>query len=152
MAEDRKKRVDRELLELLNELRIVLPGAQVLFAFLLTLPFTVRFEQLTGTYLDAYFAAFLCTAVSTVLLMAPSANHRLRFREHDKERMLFWFNRLTLAGSVFVAAAIALAVFVVTAVLFDETWAAVVAGLMTCWIVVIWYVVPLWQRVRGPEE
>ena len=152
MAEDRKERVDRELLELLNELRIVLPGAQVLFAFLLTLPFTVRFEQLTGTHRDAYFAAFLCTAVSTVLLMAPSANHRLRFREHDKERMLFWFNRLALAGSAFLAAAIALAVFVVTAVLFDETWAAVVAGLMTCWIVVIWYVVPLWQRVRGPEE
>src|SRR5450756_3000166 len=73
----------------------------------LTLPFTVRFEQLTGTHRDAYFAAFLCTAVSTVLLMAPSANHRLRFREHDKERMLFWFNRLALAGSAFLAAAIA---------------------------------------------
>ena len=72
MAEDRKERVDRELLELLNELRIVLPGAQVLFAFLLTLPFTFRFEQLTRTHRDAYFAAFLCTAVGTVLLMAPS--------------------------------------------------------------------------------
>ena len=150
--EDRKERVDRELLELLNELRIELPGAQVPFAFLLTLPFTVRFEQLTGTHRDAYFAAFLCTAVSTVLLMAPSANHRLRFREYDKERMLFWFNRLALAGSAFLAAAIALAVFVVTAVLFDEPWAAVVAGLMTCWIVVVWYVVPLWQRVRSLEE
>lgn len=66
--------------------------------------------------------------------------------------MLFWFNRLTLAGPVFIAAAIALVVFVVAAVLFDETWAAVVAGLMTCWIVVIRYVVPLWQRVRSPEE
>ena len=152
MAEDRKERVDRELLELLNELRIVLPGAQVLFAFLLTLPFTFRFEDLTRTCRDAYFAAFLCTAVGTVLLMAPSANHRLRFREHDKERMLFWFNRLALAGSAFLAAAIALVVFVVAAVLFDETWAAVVAGLMTCWMVVIWYVVPLWQRVRDPEE
>jgi len=152
MAEDRKERVDRELLELLNELRIVLPGAQVLFAFLLTLPFTFRFEQLTRTHRGAYFAAFLCTAVGTVLLMAPSANHRLRFREHDKERMLFWFNRLALAGSAFLAAAITLVVFVVSAVLFDETWAAVVAGLMTCWIVVVWYVVPLWQRVRGPEE
>ena len=152
MAEDRKERVDRELLELLNELRIVLPGAQVLFAFLLTLPFTFRFEQLTRTHRGAYFAVFLCTAVGTVLLMAPSANHRLRFREHDKERMLFWFNRLALAGSAFLAAAITLVVFVVSAVLFDETWAAVVAGLMTCWIVVVWYVVPLWQRVRGPEE
>ena len=144
MAEDRRERVDRGLF---NELRIVLPGAQVLFAFLLTLPFTFRFEDLTRTCRDAYFAAFLCTAVGTVLLMAPSANHRLRLREHDKERMLFWFNRLALAGSAFLAAAIALVVFVVTAVLFDEPWAAVVAGLMACWIVVIWYVVPVLQRV-----
>ena len=102
MAEDRKERVDRELLELLNELRIVLPGAQVLFAFLLTLQFTFRFEELTRAHRDAYFAAFLCTAVGTVF--------------------------------------------------FEKTWAAVVAGLMTCWIVVVWYVVPLWQRVRSPEE
>ena len=116
-AEDRKERVDRELLELLNELRIELPGAQVPFAFLLTLPFTFRFEELTRTHRAAYFAAFLCTTVGTVLLMASSANHRLRFRERDKARMLFWFNRLTLAGSVFVAAAIALVVFVVTVAL-----------------------------------
>lgn len=69
MAEDRKERVDRELF---NELRIVLLGAQVLFAFLLTLPFTFRIEELTGAHRDAYFVAFLCTAVGTVLLMAPS--------------------------------------------------------------------------------
>ena len=95
----------------------MLPGAQVPFAFLLTLPFTFRFEELTRTHRAAYFAAFLCTTVGTVLLMASSANHRLRFRERDKARMLFWFNRLTLAGSVFVAAAIALVVFVVTVAL-----------------------------------
>ena len=156
MAEDRKERVDREPLELLNEIRVVLPGAQVLFAFPLSLPFLARFDLLTRVDRDAnyaaYFAAFLCTAVGTVLLMAPSANHRLRLRERDKERMLFWFNRLALAGSAFLAAAIALVAFVVAAMLFDETWAAVVAGLMACWIVVVWYVVPLWQRVGSPEE
>jgi len=152
MPEDRKERVDRELLELLNELRIVLPGAQVLFAFLLTLPFLSRFEELSRAHRDAYFAAFLCTAVGMVLLMAPSANHRLRFREHDKERMLFWFNRLTLAGSAFLAVAIALVVFVVTAALFDETWAAVTAGLIACWTAAAWYVVPLWQRARASQE
>lgn len=99
MAEDRKERVDRGLF---NELRIVLPGAQVLFAFLLTLPFTFPFEELTRAHRDAYFAAFLCTAVGTVL--------------------------------------------------FEKTWAAVVAGLMAYLIVVVWYVVPLWHRVRIPEE
>ena len=81
MVEDRKERVDRELIELLNEIRIVLPGAQVLFAFLLSLPFLSRFDLLTRVDRDAYYAAFLCTAVGTIMLMAPSANHRLRFRE-----------------------------------------------------------------------
>ena len=81
MVEDRKERVDRELIELLNEIRIVLPGAQVLFAFLLSLQFLSRFDLLTRVDRDAYYAAFLCTAVGTIMLMAPSANHRLRFRE-----------------------------------------------------------------------
>lgn len=147
MAEDHKERVDRELIELLNELRVVLPGAQVLFAFLLTLPFTTRI-QLTTAQRDVYFVAFLCTALGTGLLMAPSTNHRLRFREADKERMLFWFNKLTLAGTAFLAVAIAAAVYLVTDVLFSNPLAALVAGAVAGWIVVIWFVVPLVQR-RG---
>lgn len=151
MPEDRKERVDRELIELLNEIRVVLPGAQVLFAFLLSLPFLARFADLTRIDRDAYFAAFLCTAVGTVLFMAPSANHRLRFREYDKERMLLWFNRLILVGSGFLAAAISLAVFVVTDMLFTQTWAAVVGGLAAGWVVTVWYVLPLLQRRRVVE-
>ena len=151
MVEDRKERVDRELIELLNEIRVVLPGAQVLFAFMLSLPFLTHFDLLTSVDRNAYFAAFLCTALGTVLLMAPSANHRLRFREYDKEAMLFWFNRLVLAGSGFLAAAVALAVFVVTDMLFDQIWAAFLGALMALWIVLIWYVVPLWQGRRRPE-
>ena len=80
------------------------------------------------------------------MLMAPSANHRLRFREYDKEPMLFWFNRLVLVGSTFLAAAIALAVFLVTDLLFDQSWAALLAALVAAWIVLVWYVTPLWQR------
>lgn len=146
MAEDQKERIDRELIELLNEIRVVLPGAQVLFAFLLTLPFTQRFESLTMTDRDAYFAAFICTAIGTSMLMAPTMNHRLRFREHDKESMLLWFNKLTLAGSGFLAAAIALSVYVVTGMLFKATTAAVVGGLIATWLVVVWYVLPLVHR------
>jgi Family of unknown function (DUF6328) len=152
VPEDRKERVDRELIELLNEIRVVLPGAQVLFAFLLSLPFLTRFSVLTRVDRDAYFAAFLCTAIGTVLLMAPSANHRLRFREYDKERMLFWFNRLVLAGSGFLAAGVALVVFVVTDILFTLTWAAVLGGLMAAWVVVVWYVVPVVQRRRRAAQ
>jgi len=148
MVEDRKERVDRELIELLNEIRVVLPGAQVLFAFLLSLPFLTRFDLLTPVDRDAYYAAFLCTAVGTIMLMAPSANHRLRFREYDKEPMLFWFNRLVLIGSAFLATAIALAVFVVTDMLFDQIWAALLAAIVAAWVVIVWYLTPLWQRRR----
>jgi len=152
MVEDRKERVDRELIELLNEIRVVLPGAQVLFAFLLSLPFLARFDLLTRLDRDAYYAAFLCTAVGTVLLMAPSANHRLRFREYDKEPMLFWFNKLVLIGSAFLAAAVALAVFLVTDLLFDQSLAALLAALVAVGIVIAWYVTPLWQRHRDSAE
>jgi len=136
MEEDRKERVDRELIELLNELRVVLPGAQIIFAFLLTLPFTGVFAKLTAAQHDVYFAAFLCTAAGSALLMAPSTNHRLRFRERDKEQMLFWFNRLMLAGTVFLALAVTGVVYVVTAVVFETPLAAVVAGLTAGWFVV----------------
>jgi hypothetical protein len=107
MAEDRKERVDRELIELLNEVRVVLPGAQVLFAFVLRLPFLARLDLLTRVDRDAYCAAFLCTAVKAIMLMAPSANHRLRFREYDKEPLLFWSNRPVLIGSALLAALVA---------------------------------------------
>jgi len=132
----------------------VLPGAQVLFAFLLSLPFLARFDLLTRVDRDAYFAAFLCAAVGIIMLMAPSANHRLRFREYDKEGMLFWFNRLTLVGSAFLAATVALAVFLVTDILFDQIWAALLAAGIAVWVVIVWYVVPLWQgrRWRADDE
>jgi hypothetical protein len=146
VTEGRKERIDRELIELLNEIRIVLPGALVLFAFLLSLPFQTHFELLTRADRDAYFAAFLCAAVGIIMLMAPSANHRLRFREYDKEGMLFWFNRLTLVGSGFLAATVALAVFLVTDLLFDQIWAALLAAGIAVGVVLVWYVVPLWQR------
>jgi hypothetical protein len=152
MVEDRKERVDRELIELLNEIRVVLPGAQVLFAFLLSLPFLAHFDAMDRVDRDVYFAAFLCTAVGTVLLMAPSANHRLRFREYDKERMLFWFNRLVLMGSAFLAAAVSLAVFVVTDMLYTKAWAAVLCALIAAWLVLVWYVLPLLQRRRRAVE
>jgi hypothetical protein len=148
MHEDRKERVDRELVELLNELRIVLPGVQVLFAFLLTLPFTGRFDILSGTQRDVYFAAFLCTAAGSVLLMAPLANHRLRFRAFDKEQMLLGFNILAVGGSVFLAAAIGLSVYLITDVLYSAPRAALVAGLTFGWTVFFWYAVPLWHRWR----
>src|ERR671918_1181467 len=96
--EDRGSRLDRELMELLNELRVALPGIQVLFAFLFTVPFTTRFGDLTDFQRTVFFVAFLAAAAATVLLIAPTANHRLRWRERDKEALLRRANIMMIAG------------------------------------------------------
>jgi predicted membrane channel-forming protein YqfA (hemolysin III family) len=149
--ESKDERLDRELIELLNELRVALPGVQVLFAFLLAVPFTQRFERLTGAQEDVFFAAFLCTAVATAFLIAPSAYHRLRWREHDKEHMLQMSNRLAIAGTVFLAAAIIAVVYLVTDLIFGLA-ATLAATLLTIilfgWL---WYGLPLVRRLRGPQ-
>jgi hypothetical protein len=84
-AEDRQERSAREVVEFLQELRIVLPGVQILFAFLLTVPFAQRFAELTGLQRNVFFATLLCTAAATALLIAPSAHHRLLFRQGARE-------------------------------------------------------------------
>jgi phosphatidylserine synthase len=106
-------RLDRELIELLNELRVALPGVQVLFAFLLTIPFTNRFEKVSGSERFVYFLALLATTLASALMIAPSAYHRIRFRNHDKERMILTSNRLMIAGMGALVVAITCAVFVV---------------------------------------
>src|SRR6476619_2938831 len=99
-------RHNRELIELLNELRVALPGVQVLFAFLLAVPFANGFPKLGKLDRDIFFVAFIATALSTVLLIAPSSYHRLRWRQDDKERMLLISNSLTIAGLLCLAVAI----------------------------------------------
>ena len=147
MAEEsRDDKLDRELIELLNELRVALPGVQILFAFLLTVPFTQRFGEATDLQKDVYFFTFLCAAASTALLIAPSAYHRLTWRQHDKEHLLTVSNRLVIAGMGLLAIAIASAVFVVTDLLFDVTAAALVAGATAAFYALFWYVLPLLRR------
>jgi hypothetical protein len=147
-GESHKERIDRELIELLNELRVVLPGIQVLFAFLLTMPFSQRFGQITTTQKTTYFISFLCTTVSSVLLIAPSVIHRLRFREHDKEQVLKLSNKLTIFGTLFLALAIAAVVFVITDVLYGTPVSIVVAALVAVLMLAVWYVTPLVRRAR----
>jgi hypothetical protein len=147
--ESKDERLDRELIELLNELRVALPGVQVLFAFLLAVPFTQRFERLTGVQEDVFFAAFLCTAVATALLIAPSAYHRLRWREHDKEHMLQLSNRLAIAGTVFLAAAIIAVVYLVTDLIFGRAATLVATLLATILFGWLWYGLPLVRRLRA---
>ena len=148
-AESKDERLDRELIEFLNELRVALPGVQVLFAFLLGVPFTQRFSQVTDLQKDVYFVTFLCAAVATALLIAPSAYHRLEWRQGDKEHLLIVSNRFAIAGTTFLALSISGTVFVVTDMLFNETSAAVVAGLTAAFFGWFWYGLPLLRRLTS---
>ena len=151
--EDGNTRLDRELGELLQELRVTIPGVQVLFAFLFTVPFSQRFESLDSTQRSAYFAAFLTAAAATALLIAPAAYHRVQWRRHDKEHLLRVATRLSLAGLGLLALAMALAGFVVADVLYNATWAAVVAGAIVATMATFWFVLPLTRRAgRSPQR
>ena len=147
-GESHKERVDRELIELLNELRVALPGVQVLFAFLLTVPFQGAFSDLTGVQETVFFITFLLVAATTALLMAPTAYHRIRFREGDKERMLRTANKQAIAGIALLTLAMGGAVFLVTDVIYGSIFAALVGGLTAAWLVFWWFTLPLMRRSR----
>jgi hypothetical protein len=148
MAERSKDDLDRELIELLNELRVALPGVQVLFAFLLAVPFANGWDRVTDFQRDVFFMAFLCTAAATVLLIAPSTYHRLRWREHDKEHMLVTANRLTIAGTAFLAAAMTSVVLLITDLLFSLPWALVATAIAAVGFAWFWYGLALLRRTR----
>lgn len=149
--ETEKERIDREVIELLNELRVVLPGVQVLFAFLLILPFQAGFSEVTDVERAVYLVAFLATTTATILLMTPASFHRLRFRAGDKERMLQISNRLVIAGMVCLAVAITAAVFLITEVLLGDLWGFVVAGAAAIGLAGLWYAVPLLGKLREKD-
>ena len=140
--------LDRELIELLNELRVALPGVQVLFAFLLIVPFSNGWSDVTEVQRYVYFVAFLCAAVSSAFLIAPSTYHRLRWREGDKEHMLVTANRLAIAGAVFLAAGMTATVFLITDVLFDNEWAALVAAVIGGTFAWLWFGLALLREAR----
>jgi hypothetical protein len=148
-GEDRQERTARELIELLNELRVILPGVQFLFAFLLTVPFSQRFSALDGLETGVFFVTLLCTAIATALLMAPSAQHRVLWREGVREQRLKLGNTLTIVGLIFLVPAMVGAVFVVSDFIFGLGAAVVVTLLLACFFVVIWFALPL--RYRGRD-
>jgi hypothetical protein len=151
-GESADERLNRELIELLNELRVALPGVQVLFAFLLTLPFTGAFADLSDLERNVYFATFLATMVASALMMTPTAFHRIRFRRSDKEWLLRLSNRMAIAGLIFLALALGGAVFLVADVLFGTASAAVTAGATAALIGGLWFVAPLVRSLRDRSD
>jgi hypothetical protein len=150
--EDEKERVDRELIELLNELRVALPGVQVLFAFLLTVPFSQRFDEITSPQRSAYLVAFLSAALGVALLITPSAYHRIHFRKGDKLRMLFTSNRLVLVGMGFVAISMTGVVFVITDIMFGVPAASALTAAIAGWFIWFWYGFPIRRRIQQERE
>jgi amino acid transporter len=146
------QRADRNLGELLQELRVALPGVQILFAFLLTVPFSRGFPGLDSFQRNLYFAVLLSTLVATALLIAPSANHRLLFRLRDKENLVRVANRLTIAGLGVLSLSLTGAVLLISDILYKSP-APLIFTLATGLIfAVLWIILPLMRRRRLSEE
>jgi hypothetical protein len=140
---DEHAKRDRQMIELLNELRIALPGVQILFAFLLTVPFSQRFAKLTAFQRDDYYFTLLATTLSTACLIAPSAAHRLRFHKRDRNWLIESANAMTIAGLVTLAFAITGAVTLITDVLFNGVTVWLYSGAVAVVIAGLWFARPL---------
>lgn len=146
--ETEEERLDRNLGELLQELRVALPGVQVLFAFLLAVPFQQGFQEVTEFQKKVYFATLIFTAISATMLISPSAYHRITFRYQQKRRLVYYANRFAIVGIAFLALAMTGAILLITDVLFSTAAAIVVATLALCVFSFFWFVLPLQRRLR----
>jgi hypothetical protein len=146
--ETEEERLDRNLGELLQELRVALPGVQVLFAFLLAVPFQKGFEDVTEFEKKVYFATLILTAISATMLISPSAYHRITFRYQQKRRLVFYANRFAIIGLAFLALAMTGAILLITDVLFTTTAAIVTAAVALCFFSFFWFALPLRRRLR----
>jgi Kef-type K+ transport system membrane component KefB len=150
--ETEEERADRNLQDLLQELRVALPGVQVLFAFLLTVPFTQRFTELTDFQEKLYFGVLICVSLSSVLLVAPTAGHRVLFRRQQKEFIVTIANDLALIGLLLLAIAMTGAIALISDFLFGSTTAIVSAVVMAAAFIGFWYAGPVLRRTQLPPR
>ena len=152
MSEDEDRKRDRQMLELLNELRVALPGVQILFAFLLTVPFSVRFGELTVFQRDVYYVTLIGTALSAACLIAPSASHRMRFHQSERAWIVESAHRLMIAGLIFLAIALSGAVLLVTDIMFDGLRVWLYSGAVLAVILTLWFLRPLSREALGKSS
>jgi cation transport ATPase len=148
-SEEEQERLNRQMTELLNELRVAMPGVQVLFGFLLAVPFQQRFQEVNGFQRDVYFVTLLASATATAFLIAPSAYHRIAFQTGDKPRIIRVGTVQFVCGLVALAIAMNGAVLLVTDVLFQATTVVVtlvIIGSLFAWL---WFGIGLWRRMRS---
>ena len=147
--EDADARHNRQLIELLNELRVAIPGVQMLFGFLLAVPFSSRFGEVSADERVIYFGTFLATAAASVCLIAPTSFHRIVWRRGRKHVLLHIANILALAGTGFLALAITGAVTFVATFLYGTGTAVVAGGVTAGALIALWYVLPLGYRISS---
>jgi Flp pilus assembly protein TadB len=150
--ESRDERVNRELIELLNELRVALPGVQVLFAFLLAVPFSQGFASATDFQRNIFFATLGLTTAASVLLIAPSSYHRLNFRNRDKEQLLLTSNRWAITGLLALALAMTSAVVLIADYLYNSPVPVIAGAVAGMFFGCFWLVVPLRRRFISSRE
>jgi len=146
--ETEEERLDRNLGELLQELRVALPGVQVLFAFLLAVPFQQGFEEVTSFQKDVYFATLILASLAATMLISPSAYHRITFRYQQKRRLVYYSNRFAIIGLALLALAMTGAILLITDVLFSTPAAVVTAGLALSVFGFFWFAMPLRRRLK----
>lgn len=154
VAESEKEKINRNLDQLLQELRVVLPGVQVLFAFLLAVPFSSRFGKVDSFERDVYFVALLLSAIAVAALMAPSIQHRILFRREQKRYLVAVGSALTIAGMTALALAIVLSLVLVAHFLFGSGAAWAAGGLAFAAFGLLWYALPIERRIsnRNPDR
>jgi Family of unknown function (DUF6328) len=150
--ETEEERADRNLSDLLQELRVALPGVQVLFAFLLTVPFTQRFDTLTDFQEKLYFGILICVALATVMLTAPTAGHRVLFRRQQKEFIVTLANNLALIGLLLVAISMCGVVLLISDYLFGRSTAVLSTTGIALAFIGFWFVGPFLRRQSLPPR
>jgi hypothetical protein len=147
-AESVDEKQDRQLIELLNELRVALPGVQMLLAFMLIVPFSQRFVELSGRQRDLFYVSFVSTALATICFITPASFHRIIWERGMKGRLLHVSSNLVIAGTVFLGVAITCVAALLTSFLYSSGAAIAVSAGIAGAIVVLWYAAPLWLRMR----
>jgi hypothetical protein len=150
--ESEEQRADRNLSDLLQELRVALPGVQVLFAFLLTVPFTQRFDQLSAFQEKLYFGVLIAVALATVLLVAPTVGHRILFRRQQKEYLVTVSNTLALAGMFLLAVSMCGAIGLISDFLFSSVTAIISTVVMAAAFLGFWFTAPIMRRAKLPPR
>jgi hypothetical protein len=145
------QRRNRQLAELLNELRVALPGVQMLFGFLLAVPFSQRFGQVSANERGLYYAAFAAAAGASVCFIAPTAFHRIVWQHGEKAVLLRISSTLAIVGTVFLAAAITCVMVFITSYLYGSSQAALAGAVLLAALVSLWYILPLAYRLRSRD-